>query len=324
MRRTLERRVTAHRRGSAIRATSVATTAVGHRGEAGAYVKVGRTHASRTGRTGHGGRPSGRRPRRRRQPRVPHGDDARRAGVRRHELIGEADGGEAALRAVAELDPDLVILDLRMPDLDGIGVLRALQRAGPAAGLPRGPDQRDARRRRRGRGAGRRGRHLPEQGRDARGHLPRRAAPRCAIITALRRLRNKVSSGGPGYRPTRVNTTTTGRIRVLVADDHPLYREAVVRAVRARPEFELIGQAGDGRAALGAIRESSPDIAVLDVEMPSLGGVDVVRAVNRDALGTRVVLLSAHLESDTVYEAVARASAPTCRRPGRPSASATP
>ena len=89
-----------------------------------------------------------------------------------------------------------------------------------------------------------------------------------------------------------------------MADDHPLYREAVVRAVRSRPEFELIGQAEDGRAALGAIRENAPDVAVLDVEMPSMGGVDVVRAVNRDALGTRIVLLSAHLESDTVYAAV--------------------
>jgi len=102
----------------------------------------------------------------------------------------------------------------------------------------------------------------------------------------------------------RVNSDDTGRIRVLVADDHPLYREAVVRAVRSRPEFELIGQAEDGREALGAIREETPDVAVLDVEMPSMGGVDVVRAVNRDALGTRIVLLSAHLESDTVYAAV--------------------
>jgi two-component system, NarL family, nitrate/nitrite response regulator NarL len=90
-----------------------------------------------------------------------------------------------------------------------------------------------------------------------------------------------------------------------VADDHPLYREAVVRAVRSRAEFELIGEAGDGRAALGAIRESNPDIAVLDVQMPSLGGVEVVRAVARDGLATRVVLLSAHLEADTVYAAVA-------------------
>jgi two-component system nitrate/nitrite response regulator NarL len=101
-----------------------------------------------------------------------------------------------------------------------------------------------------------------------------------------------------------VNSDDTGRIRVLVADDHPLYREAVVRAVRARPEFELIGQAEDGRAALGAIRENTPDVAVVDVEMPSLGGLEVVRAVNRDSLETRMVLLSAHLESDTVYAAV--------------------
>ena len=50
------------------------------------------------------------------------------------ELIGEADGGEAALRAIAELDPDLVILDLRMPDLDGIGVLRALHAQDPPPG----------------------------------------------------------------------------------------------------------------------------------------------------------------------------------------------
>jgi DNA-binding NarL/FixJ family response regulator len=47
------------------------------------------------------------------------------------ELLGEADGGQAALRAVAELEPDLVILDLRMPDLDGIGVLRALHAQDP-------------------------------------------------------------------------------------------------------------------------------------------------------------------------------------------------
>jgi len=46
-------------------------------------------------------------------------------------LLGEADSGEAALRAIAELDPDLVILDLRMPDLDGIGVLRALHAQDP-------------------------------------------------------------------------------------------------------------------------------------------------------------------------------------------------
>ena len=95
------------------------------------------------------------------------------------------------------------------------------------------------------------------------------------------------------------------RTTVLVADDHPLYREAVVRAVRARPDFELVGEAGDGRQALEAIRTHHPEVAVLDVEMPSLRGVDIVEALRRDGLTTRVVLLSAHLDSDTVYEAVA-------------------
>ena len=237
------------------------------------------------------------------------------------ELLGEADGGRAALRAIAELEPEVVIRPAE-PDLDGMGVLRALQ----AQDEP--PDCRvmlvsatiDDVTEAEARAAGGR---VPEQG--AR---PRRSATsRCAssrASPALRSSRNRVSRrGARADRPMRVNSDDTGRIRVLVADDHPLYREAVVRAIRARPEFELIGQAQDGREALGAIREDAPDVAVLDVEMPSMGGVDVVRAVNRDALGTRIVLLSAHLESDTVYAAVQAGVAPTCRRRGRPSASAT-
>jgi two-component system, NarL family, nitrate/nitrite response regulator NarL len=99
------------------------------------------------------------------------------------------------------------------------------------------------------------------------------------------------------------------RTTVVVADDHPLYREALVRAVRDRPDFELVAQAGDGRAALDAIRSASPDVAVLDVAMPGLRGVEIVDVVRRDDLDTRVVLLSAHLDGDTVYQAVAGGAA---------------
>ena len=51
------------------------------------------------------------------------------------------------------------------------------------------------------------------------------------------------------------------RVSVLVADDHPLFREAIVRAVGEHPEFSLAGEAEDGRAALDAIREPSPEVA---------------------------------------------------------------
>ena len=99
------------------------------------------------------------------------------------------------------------------------------------------------------------------------------------------------------------------RVRVLVADDHPLFREAVVRAVKERPEFELVGEAADGRLALEAIRELQPDVALLDVKMPELDGLRVLNAVRRDGLETRVILLSAYLDGSTAFEAVAGGAA---------------
>jgi two-component system nitrate/nitrite response regulator NarL len=83
------------------------------------------------------------------------------------------------------------------------------------------------------------------------------------------------------------------RITVYVADDHPVFREAVGRAIKSRPDFELIGQAADGREALTEIRELTPSVALLDNGLPSLTGVDILRAVKRDAVPTRVIILSA-------------------------------
>jgi len=101
----------------------------------------------------------------------------------------------------------------------------------------------------------------------------------------------------------------TARVRVVVADDHPLFREAVVRAIKERPDLELVGEAADGRAALEAIRTHRPDVAVLDLKMPALDGLQVLNAVRRDELPTRVVLLSAFLDGPVAFEAVAGGAA---------------
>ena len=98
-------------------------------------------------------------------------------------------------------------------------------------------------------------------------------------------------------------------MRVVVADDHPLFREAVIRAVRERPEFEFVGEAADGRQALALIRDLAPDVALLDVKMPELDGLRVLAAVQRDELPTRVVLLSAFLDGAMAFEAVAGGAA---------------
>jgi two-component system, NarL family, nitrate/nitrite response regulator NarL len=94
------------------------------------------------------------------------------------------------------------------------------------------------------------------------------------------------------------------RVRVLVADDHPLYREGVVRALSASGQVELVGEAGDGRDALAQIQEHRPDVALLDYKLPGLDGVAVTNAVVRDGLPTRVLLVSAFTDSGVVYQAL--------------------
>jgi two-component system nitrate/nitrite response regulator NarL len=98
-------------------------------------------------------------------------------------------------------------------------------------------------------------------------------------------------------------------VRVLAADGQPLYRDAVVRAIRERPELELVGQAGDGREALAAIGESRPDVAVLDRTLTGLSGNEVLNAVARDGLRTRVVLIAVKPEPGEVYAALAEGAA---------------
>lgn len=94
------------------------------------------------------------------------------------------------------------------------------------------------------------------------------------------------------------------RVAVLVADDHPVYREGIVRAVKERPELELLAEVATGREALIAIAELRPQVAVLDMKLPDLDGSQVLRAINRDELPTKVVFVSAYIDSEIVYAAI--------------------
>jgi two-component system, NarL family, nitrate/nitrite response regulator NarL len=94
------------------------------------------------------------------------------------------------------------------------------------------------------------------------------------------------------------------RVTVLVADDHPLYREGVVRALRASGQIEVVAEAEDGRSALAEIQKHVPDIALLDYKLPELDGVAVTNAVVRERLSTRVLFVSAFTDSGVVYKAL--------------------
>ena len=99
--------------------------------------------------------------------------------------------------------------------------------------------------------------------------------------------------------------TKPERVTVVVADDHPIYREGIVRAINERPDLDLVGEAADGRQALDQIQQLSPQVAVLDIRMPGLDGTQVLSAMRRDGLETEVLFLSAFMEPELAYRTVA-------------------
>jgi two-component system nitrate/nitrite response regulator NarL len=93
-------------------------------------------------------------------------------------------------------------------------------------------------------------------------------------------------------------------LRVLIADDHPLFLFAIAHSVNSRQELELVGQARTGREAIAAALETRPDLAVLDVEMPDLGGLEVLKAITREGLTTRVLFVSGNLDAQISYDLI--------------------
>jgi two-component system nitrate/nitrite response regulator NarL len=97
---------------------------------------------------------------------------------------------------------------------------------------------------------------------------------------------------------------TPAVLRVLVADDHPIYREGIVQAIDECTDLEVVASCSDGGRALDEIRASAPDVALIDYSMPDLTGLDVVERAAAEGLRTRVLLISAFAEGATITRAL--------------------
>ena len=102
---------------------------------------------------------------------------------------------------------------------------------------------------------------------------------------------------------------STPRIRVLVADDHPFFRDGVSRGLTQSGVIEVVAQAENGREAIELIREHLPAVALVDYQMPDVDGLGVLHAVVRDGLPTRILLLSAITDNAIVYRALEEGAA---------------
>jgi DNA-binding NarL/FixJ family response regulator len=93
-------------------------------------------------------------------------------------------------------------------------------------------------------------------------------------------------------------------VRVLVADDHAIVRKGLRAAIEEDPSMQVVGEAGDGKAALAMISQLLPDIVVLDIDMPKLDGLGVARELRNKGLETSILFLTLHTDEDLFRAAI--------------------
>ena len=93
-------------------------------------------------------------------------------------------------------------------------------------------------------------------------------------------------------------------INILIADDHPIFRGGLRALIEAESGFKLAGEAVDGEQAVALTRKLKPDILLLDLAMPKLSGLEVVKMLSTPPVPTRIVLLTAAIEDEQITEAL--------------------
>jgi len=92
--------------------------------------------------------------------------------------------------------------------------------------------------------------------------------------------------------------------RILIADDHPIFRDGLRRLLESEREFQVIGEACDGVEAVNMVRQLKPEILLLDLAMPRRPGLEALREMSTEASSVRVILLTAAAEKDQIVEAL--------------------
>jgi two-component system NarL family response regulator len=93
-------------------------------------------------------------------------------------------------------------------------------------------------------------------------------------------------------------------IAVVVADDHEVVREGLAAIIGRQPDMRVVGQASTGQQAVEVVREESPDVVLMDLRMPVMGGVEATARITRDCPSSRVVVLTTYDGDEDIYRAL--------------------
>lgn len=91
-------------------------------------------------------------------------------------------------------------------------------------------------------------------------------------------------------------------IRIVIADDHPIFRSGLAQLLKTEEKIKVVGEASDGEKALTAIREALPDVAVLDIDMPEKGGFEVANELNSARIPVEIIFLTMH-KNESLFNA---------------------
>src|SRR2546426_5767632 len=93
-------------------------------------------------------------------------------------------------------------------------------------------------------------------------------------------------------------------IRIIIADDHTIFRDGLKRLLETEPTFQVVGQAGDGHEAVQLALQVKADVLLLDVAMPKVPGLETLRELNRNQIKIRTLLLTASIERSEILQAL--------------------
>src|SRR5947209_849731 len=105
----------------------------------------------------------------------------------------------------------------------------------------------------------------------------------------------------PGTEDKEKKKTT---VRIVIADDHPIVRDGLKKLLQLEDDFEIVGEAGDGREVLDKVHELDPDVLLLDLRMPNLDGLSALQALAQANRRTRVIVLTASEDKNEFVQAM--------------------